>query len=240
MWFMAADESGTGALKAEALVRKVLASLPVSPGCRWGPDGTRLELRTEGIDVLDWDRASVIGAGEAVLAARVLLRSAGALSTVLVLPDGSRPDLVATIRVDGFAPASNADRALARGVAGGPFPVRTDPVRPWTELLTGLRSAARQEQSWLAVLDRQLPIGPRNRPSGPGAPSAAACLVIGSTLDVHAAWIRAGQAAGRVVSTAAASGVDLRPTVKPGEGQRVAIRARLGGGIWPQVLLGSG
>lgn len=228
---------GAGPARVAALMDKVLASAPVHPDppCRWSVERSRIELRSPGVDAVDLDRPTVISAGEALLAVRVVARSFGALCSVTVLPDGHRPDLLAVLRIDGFAVASDLDVALARGLAGPAGSTGERPHRP--DILTHLRSAARREQAWLAVLPT--PAAFPTRAPRSAEECAGQDLVVGTTLDVPAAWMRAGQAVRRIVATAAVAGLDLRPGTPPSMpgDERAAIRARLGGGIWPQALL---
>lgn len=229
--------SPPGPVRAAAMLSEAAATVSADgPTCRWHVEGPRLELLTLEPQVFRRDRESVIAAGESLLAVRVLLRSQGALCAADLLPDPGRPDLVAMIRVDGFARASAADHALAEVLTG---PARNPPgagtVDP-AALLARLKSAARQEHAWLALMDSSSSAPPRA--SGGAAPgSAANDVVIGTTLDVPSAQLQAGQAARRVVLIAATAGLRLQrpPGGSPSGDERAAIRAHLGGGVWPQV-----
>ncbi len=207
------------------------------PMCRWHLDGQRLELLTLQPQLFQRDRESVIAAGESLLAVRVLLRSRGALCAADLLPDPSRPDLVAMIRVDGFARASAADHALAEVLSGPALNPRGAGTVDPAALLARLKSAARQEHAWLALMDGSSSAPPRAG-SGAGARSATNDVVIGTTLDVPSAHLQAGQAARRVMLIAATAGLRLQrpPGGSPSGAERAAIRAHLGGGVWPQVL----
>lgn len=221
------------------MLSDVAACVPADPGplCRWFLQGPRLELQTLRPRVFGSDRESIIAAGEALLTARVLLRSQGALGIAALLPDPGRPELVAIIQVDGFASASADDRALARALTG---PVVTTDISTTDDpaaLLARLRAAARQEQAWLATMPPVPRPGIDHARATPRPPGGD--LVVGTTLDVPGAQLRAGQATQRVTLTAASAGVHVsRPQGRSiPEGDRATLRARLGGGLWPQVAL---
>lgn len=89
-----------------------LASAEPASMCEWSRAGEWLELRVGRSDAIAQDRESIVRAGVALQSVRVLLRSEDALTTTEPMPDPGHPDLVARIRIDGFATASADDRAL--------------------------------------------------------------------------------------------------------------------------------
>ena len=84
-------------------------------------------------------------------------------------------------------------------------------MAPMISFLPALRRAAKAEQAWLAVQ----PMTPVKAvdPANGGMPSTleGTVLIVGTVLDGPAARLQAGQAAQRVVLTAAALGVPITP-----------------------------
>lgn len=117
-----------------------------------------LELRTDGSRHLPGTdparRQLVISCGAALFGARLGMRSLGLRPQVDVLPEPSRPDLLARLRVRGTAPTDAEEIALLRSIpwrwsvrsAFAPAPVPTG-------LLTVMRRAAARERAVLLVLD---------------------------------------------------------------------------------------
>jgi hypothetical protein len=110
-----------------------------------------LEDPTRSLPVLDPDgRERVISCGAVVLHARLALGELGHACRTTVLPDPARPELLATLTVDGAAEPSEQDRALAsairrRATDRDPYDVRRVPE----DVRRALRLAAEQEGAWL-------------------------------------------------------------------------------------------
>ncbi|HEX5497442.1 MAG TPA: nitroreductase family protein [Mycobacteriales bacterium] len=109
---------------------------------------------TRDLSVADPDRREMLLAcGAALFNLRLALRARGLHPTVSLVPDRTRPDLLATIRPVGHRPVAPADLTLAEAITRrhtnrrpfAPTPVPAGAV-------SALRSAARAEQVWLATL----------------------------------------------------------------------------------------
>ncbi len=207
----------------------------------WRRDGPRLELRAADPDRARGDRLLLISAGSALLTVRVLLRARGVAVTALPFPEAAQPGLLAVVRVEGARVVTADDATLARMVlepiASGPVPAGVPNL-----VLPELRAAARREQAWLAVVPAASG-GTDRRWTAARAGDADAMVigtvVIGTVLDGAAAHLQAGQAVQRVLLTAAVAGVSLYRASEDlftGQG-RSELRANLGGGVWPQVVL---
>ena len=192
-------------------------------------------------------RGLMLAGGAALLNLRVLIRGLGVHPAVRAVPDPTRPDLVAVVRLEGPRPVTADDRALVDAVLHGvngrrrdaevsdPAPLAGPP------LIAALRRAAKVEQSWLAVqpaTEERLPDVVERRVAEGGL--ASMVLVVGTVLDGPAARLQAGQAAQRVVLTAATAGVHVRslPAVLNRPADRQTMRELIGGGLWPQAALG--
>jgi hypothetical protein len=158
------------------------------------------------------------------------------------MPDPERPDLVAEVRLDGPRAVTEQDRSLVAALLAGPpnwSPADAAlTMAPMVSLLPALRRAAKAEQAWLAVQ----PMTPVKAVDGNGGmPSTleGTVLIVGTVLDGPAARLQAGQAAQRVVLTAAALGVPITPLRSEWstEGDRRRVRELIGGGLWPQAVL---
>ena len=192
-------------------------------------------------------REMMLTGGAALLNLRILIRGLGMHPAVRAVPDPTRRDLIAVVRLEGSRPVTADDRALVDAVLHGVnrHPASSDPPvtasLAGTPLLTALRRAAKVEQAWLAVqpavllavpIGDEVPVGQ----SG-GTPTA---LIVGTVLDGPGARLQAGQAAQRVVLTAATAGVPVRPlpAVLNRPADRQTVRESIGGGLWPQAALG--
>ena len=192
-------------------------------------------------------REMMLTGGAALLNLRLLIRGLGVHPAVRAVPDPTRRDLIAVLRLEGPRPVSADDRAMVDAVLhgvnrrpGGSEPSLTAPL-DGPPLISALRRAAKVEQTWLAVRPpalRAVPIGD-GRGAQDGA-HAATTLIVGTVLDGPAARLQAGQAAQRVVLTAATTGVSVRylPAVLSRPADRLRMRDYIGGGLWPQAALG--
>jgi hypothetical protein len=98
-------------------------------------------------------RETLLGCGAALLNLRIAVRARGLHPAVSLLPDPSRPELLATLRPAGHRPVTPVDVALAGAIARRhtnrmPFL----PVAVPGAVVSALRAAARTEQAWLATL----------------------------------------------------------------------------------------
>jgi len=192
-------------------------------------------------------REMMLTGGAALLNLRLLIRGLGVHPAVRAVPDPTRRDLIAVLRLEGPRPVSADDRAMVDAVLhgvnrrpGGSEPSLTTPLDA-PPLITALRRAAKVEQTWLAVQpadEGALPTGTEGR-GVEGAP-ASTMLIVGTVLDGPGARLQAGQAAQRVVLTAAMAHVPVRslPAVLNRPADRQTIRQLIGGGLWPQAALG--
>lgn len=166
---MSADITPVGNLTSDD-VREVLLAASAAPSLhnsqpwRFVCTARTIELHVDsarGLPAADPDqREMLLSCGAALLNLRLALRAHGVHAVVSLLPDASRPDLVARIRPGGRHPVSPADRALAQAIAA-----RHTNRRPFLPTavphtaVPALRKAARAEQAWLATLAPvQLPL----------------------------------------------------------------------------------
>ena len=88
-------------------------------------------------------RALLISAGVVLLNLRMLIKGLGCHSAVSLLPDRSRRDLIAIVRLDGPRSVTEQDRSLVAAMLAGPSEkpvIRT--VSSPASLITTLRRAA--------------------------------------------------------------------------------------------------
>ena len=121
---------------------------------RFSWDGTALHVfedSSRSLPVLDpAGRERLVSCGAAVLHARLGLAERGHACRTALLPDPSRPELLATLTVQGRVEPDDRDRALAAVVARrathrDPFDDRPVP----DDVREALRRAAEQEGAWL-------------------------------------------------------------------------------------------
>ena len=98
-------------------------------------------------------REMMLACGAALLNLRLAIRALGVAADVRLLPDPSRPTLLAVIRPQGATQATAEDQKLAaaifrRHTNRRPFLDRAVPQSLWG----ALRQAARSEQGWLAMV----------------------------------------------------------------------------------------
>jgi hypothetical protein len=209
----------------------------------WHSIGGVIELRAQLPPTSDpLHRSLMLDGGSLLLNLRLLIRGLGVLPAVRAMPDPERPDLVAEVRLDGPRAVTEQDRSLVAALLAGPpnwSPADAAlTMAPMVSLLPALRRAAKAEQAWLAVQ----PMTPVKAVDGNGGmPSTleGTVLIVGTVLDGPAARLQAGQAAQRVVLTAAALGVPITPLRSEWstEGDRRRVRELIGGGLWPQAVL---
>jgi hypothetical protein len=237
--------------RLDAAVKEAMASAAMSdpdPAWSWRHTQDSIELHGELPPLVDpQHRRLMLTGGAALLNLRILIRGLGVHPSVRAVPDPNRRDLIAVVRLEGPRPVTADDRAMVDAVLhgvnrhpGGTGPSGITPLamRP---LLTALRRAAKVEQTWLAVQPAALQVVPIGdaAPVGDSDP-AAPTLIIGTVLDGPSARLQAGQAAQRVVLTAATAGVLVRPlpAVLNLPTDRQTVRDLIGGGLWPQAALG--
>ena len=209
-------------------------------------------------------RQLYIDCGAALLKFRVAVGSIGWSAAVQLLPDPSRPRVLAFLRAHDRIPAGYADRDLAAQLWFG-RPDRAAIDAPVAESVrNALRQAARSEQGWLAVISLPAlplferlaaeaarpatgPLGAADDPSlavgatrgGRHFASPALVAVLGTLGDRPLAHLQAGQSMQRVLGTATDFG--LAPMgdseFMHGSVARREIRGLIGGALWPQVIL---
>lgn len=153
-----------GPLTAEQVRLALLAaiaapSLHNSQPWRFDLTDTTIELHADpdrALPATDPDaRELLLACGAALLNLRVAIRGFGVHPDVRLLPDRTRPTLLAVVRPQGHRPASAWDRTL-----GDAIPRRRTNRRPFqpavvpTGVVGELQGAAHQEQTWLATLNR--------------------------------------------------------------------------------------
>jgi hypothetical protein len=231
----------------EAMAAAALIDLDHNPTWTWHRTQDTIELLGELPPLADVrHRPLMLNGGAALFNLRILIRGLGVRPAVRTVPDPTRRDLFAVLRLEGPRPVNSDDRALVAAVLHGANDrhwyaepaVPAPPTRP--PLIAALRRAARVEQTWLAVqpaIGEAFPIGSEELVEE-GAP-ASTMLIVGTVFDGPGARLQAGQAAQRVVLTAAAAGVPIRslPEVLNRPAQRLAMRELIGGGLWPQAAL---
>jgi hypothetical protein len=234
---------------AEAMAAAALIDLDPDPAWTWHRTQDSIELLGDLPPLAHpRHRPLMLNGGAALFNLRILIRGLGVRPAVRAVPDPTRRDLVAVLHLEGPRPVTADDHALVAAVLHGvrQRPGYADRVVPeptaGPPLIAALRRAARAEQTWLALQP-----GPgeslHNGTQGPGGVGelASTTLIIGTVLDGPGARLQAGQAAQRVVLTAAAAGVPVRslPEVLDRPADRQTMRELIGGGLWPQAALGS-
>jgi len=237
--------------RLDAAVKQAMAAAATTdqnPAWSWYRTPDRIELLGQLPPLSDpQHRELMLTGGAALLNLRILIRGLGVHPAVRAVPDPTRRDLIAVVRLEGPRQVTADDRALVDAVLHGAKP-RPGSLEPSTAaplagppLITALRPAAKVEQTWLAVQPTAL----QAVPIGDGTPAvdrdpSATMLIVGTVLDGPGARLQAGQAAQRVLLTAATAGVPIRalPEVLNSPSDRQTIRESIGGGLWPQAALG--
>jgi hypothetical protein len=100
-----------------------------------------------------------------------------------------------------------------------------------------LRRAAKTEQARLAAEPITAVLSATSKAPDSGPEGVA--LIVGTVPDGSGAQVHAGQASQRVILNAAVLGVPVTPLrdVLLTDAHRQAVRALLGGGLWPQAVL---
>jgi hypothetical protein len=237
--------------RLDAAVKQAMAAVATTdqdPAWSWYHTSDRIELLGQLPPLSDpQHRELMLTGGAALLNLRILIRGLGVHPAVRPVPDPTRRDLIAVVRLEGPRQVTAEDRALVDAVLHGVNPrpgssessMATPPAGP--PLITALRRAAKVEQAWLAVQPTAL----QAVPLGDGTPEvepdrSATMLIVGTVLDGPGARLQAGQAAQRVLLTAATAGVPVRPlpAVLNRPSDRQTMRESIGGGLWPQAALG--
>jgi hypothetical protein len=213
---------------------------------RLWPVDRGVELRADGLHGLPPGGVGLqtirIAAGMALLNMRLAVAAQGNCPVTVLLPDQSRPRVLAVLRGGSAADPTPGERALfaAAPAAGRQSPV-VGPGPVPRAVLNGVRSAAETERAWLrSIADA----GERARiaeqvPAVREYGTAGLLVVVGSNHDAPAAHLHAGQAAQRIALTSlilghaaavAAWPVDLR-SAGP-------LPQSVGGpGLFPQLLM---
>lgn len=147
----------------EAQVQGVLAAMAAAPSlhnsqpwriecsaklCELHADHTR-ELPAADPD----HREMLLACGAALLNLRLAIRALGVAADVRLMPDPSRPTLLAVIRPQGAIVATEVDKKLAAAISRRRTNRRPFLDQPVPQSLWGpLRQAARSEQGWLALV----------------------------------------------------------------------------------------
>jgi nitroreductase len=98
-------------------------------------------------------REMLLACGAALLNLRLAIRALGVAANVRLMPDPSRPSLLAVIRPQGTIVATEVDKQLAAAVFRRHTNRRPFLDQPVPQSLWGaLRQAARSEQAWLALV----------------------------------------------------------------------------------------
>lgn len=211
----------------------------------WNSTGGVIELIAGLPPVADQrHRSLMLEAGALLLNLRLLIRGLGVLPTVRVMPDPGRPSLVAAIRLDGPRPVTDQDRSLVAALLTGPpswSPAAAAlTTAPTNSFMRAMRRAAKAEQTWLAAQPMTTFDG-LDLSEVAGTPTlAGTALIVGTLLDGATARLQAGQAAQRVVLTAAALDVPItarRSESFSDDADRRRVRELIGGGLWPQAVL---
>lgn len=189
------------------------------------------------------DRAIRLQCGAALLNLRLAIRAAGVVADVRLLPDPRRADFVASVGCTILAgPMAASERRLVEVIHHGTLADRSPGTPLPAALLGELRAAARVELAWLSEITEDDRSGVEHLlRSVPGGDRSAGPLLvsIGSLTDQPLDHITAGQATQRVALSALAASVSVSsvPQLIVGDDARLALRRRLGGGLWPQSVL---
>jgi hypothetical protein len=191
-------------------------------------------------------RATRICGGAALLNLRLAVAGRGRRPVVTLLPHPGRPRVLAVVRPGAQAVASPDERFLLAALAGRP------PSSDWPagQIAPGarhlLRRAAEAEGVWSHQLvrpdERDRVVDALPPRTGIDADRAGMLVLIATTHDLPAAQLQAGQAAQRVLLTAAALGVNAAMLAGPTELAPIttATPTLFRGGTTPQVLLAVG
>jgi hypothetical protein len=213
---------------------------PVDRGVEVRADGLR-GLSPAGVGL----QTIRIAAGMALLNMRLAVAAYGNCPVTVLLPDRSRPRVLAVLRGGAPADPTPGERALFAAVrrAGRHLSVIGPGAVPQA-VLNGVRVAAETERSWLrSVVDpaeraRIAEQVPAVREFG----TAGLLVVIGSNHDAPAAHLHAGQAAQRIVLTSAMFGYTAAVAAWPADLRSAGtLPLSVGGpGLHPQLLMAVG
>jgi hypothetical protein len=183
-----------------------------------------------------------IAAGMGLLNMRLAVAAHGNCPVTVLLPDRSRPRVLAVLRGGAPADAAPGERALfATALAVGRQAPVVGPGPVPQAVLNGVRSAAETERAWLrSIADA----GERARiaeqvPAIREYGTAGLLVVVGSNHDAPAAHLHAGQAAQRIVLTSAMLGYAASVAAWPADLRSAGtLPQSVGGpGLFPQVLM---
>jgi len=245
---LAADTPGTVTQdQIKALLREAVGAVPGLNNHHpwsWHSVATMIELRADLPPMTDpWRRTLLVDCGAVLLNIKMLSRGLGVHPVVRLLPNPTRPDLVATVRFEGQRPVTDRDRVLVTVMLAGSGRHNASAGSPAGltagTLISAMRRAAKSEQAWLAAQPMSsIPTEEIQAAPGDDEPSGTA-LIIGTVLDGSSAQLQAGQAAQRATLTAALLGVPVKRvrTMLSSDANRRAVRDLLGGGLWPQAVL---
>jgi len=205
-----------------------------------------VELRADGLHGLPPGGVGMqtirIAAGMALLNMRLAVAAHGNCPVTVLLPDRSRPRVLAVLRGGAPADAAPGERALfATALAVGRQAPVVGPGPVPQAVLNGVRSAAETERAWLrSIADA----GERARiaeqvPAIREYGTAGLLVVVGSNHDAPAAHLHAGQAAQRIVLTSAMLGYAAAVAAWPADLRSAGtLPPSVGGpGLFPQVLM---
>ncbi|GHF33711.1 hypothetical protein FHX82_005316 [Amycolatopsis bartoniae] len=226
---------------ASALTAASLVPFP-DPAHPW-----RLVARPGRIEVLqsDGDREALAACGAAVLNMQLALRAAGHAATVDLLPDRTRPDLLAVVWIRARCTPSIQERSLARAIpvlhearvprGGGPVP---------PDVRAALVRAAEREEADLLLLEPPAEVDALRgllAEAGwlTGSGLAGLVAVLSSYTDTLRGQVRAGRALQRVLLTGVVQGARARVLLRPETVQkaRPELRGFLGHQVNPQAVL---
>lgn len=182
--------------------------------------------------------------GMALFNLRLAIQTRGVEVVIELMPDLDRPDLLATIRIEGVRPVSAEQLMLAAEMprVDSQVEVFAGDTSP-APLAAEFRHAARTEQAWAAIMSGSQLVD-LQRLTGTGQESALAgpeplFMVVGTLTDDAVSRLRAGKALQRILLIASRNGLAATSlTLAMGvESARERLRVLIGGGLWPQVMV---
>lgn len=213
-----------------------------TPPCELRPRAGHIDLI-----LADGDREALAACGAALLNAQLALRAAGYAATADLLPDRSRPEVVASLSVRARCVPSAAERALAQAVPAAREhrgEVVANPVPP--PVRTALVAAAAREECDLVPLEEPAEAAALERAlhgagwlaevhNGPERLVA----VLSSHTDTPRGQLRTGRALQRVLLTGWILGAEVAVLLHPEAAQkaRPELRPFLRGQAHPQAVL---
>lgn len=247
------DGTGRGGLSELAALRAAISQASQAPSVgntqpwRWVLRPDRLELRVDETRLLrqhDPDRRGLfLSCGACLMFAQVSLQANGFEPDVAFLPPGGGPDVLAAIRVAPTVVVNEQARRLDAATSQlGAFR-RALTAGVDDELRGRFATAVAREEAWLwptvPAEDRGALAVLTKRAEAPPQEETASYFLVGTDGDTPRDRLRAGQALGRVLLEAAASGAVAFPVSASTEWPSFAARALriVGRRGYPQVLL---